>query len=310
MLHPEDHFPEYIDSSMRATFRECPRKFYWQYIRCRRAGGDSVHLVAGGAFARGLEIARRCFYILNYTAADSVALGLLALTKAYGTFVPPEKYKNKSWERTAGALVAYLDKYPLGRDYPPFVFGGNPCIEFSFAIPLSINHPDTGLPLLAVGRADQIIDYNGTPYGADEKTTGSLGPTWADKWALRAQFMQYAWAMAEHGINIAGFLVRGVALKVTGYDFAEAICQPQRHISRWYAQFNQDIQAMLRCWHENEWGLDFGDACNAYGGCPYRELVCSSTNPEPAISMYFERNIWNPLTKEKPDEALSLLKAT
>ena len=55
-------FPHAVDSTMLATFRSCPQKFFRQYVEHWKPKAESVHLVAGGAFASGIEAARRAFY--------------------------------------------------------------------------------------------------------------------------------------------------------------------------------------------------------------------------------------------------------
>ena len=44
-------FPHAVDSTMLATFRSCPQKFFRQYVEHWKPKAESVHLVAGGAFA-------------------------------------------------------------------------------------------------------------------------------------------------------------------------------------------------------------------------------------------------------------------
>ena len=52
-------FPLAVDSTMLGTFRSCPQKLYRQYLQHWKPRGESVHLVAGGAFAEGIEAAGR-----------------------------------------------------------------------------------------------------------------------------------------------------------------------------------------------------------------------------------------------------------
>ena len=92
-------FPHAVDSTMLATFRSCPQKFFRQYVQHWKPKAESVHLVAGGAFASGIEVARRAFYEQGMPAQDSETLGLQALIEHYGDFeCPPESAK--SFERT------------------------------------------------------------------------------------------------------------------------------------------------------------------------------------------------------------------
>jgi hypothetical protein len=147
-------FPPAIDSTTIAAFRSCPQRAFRQYMQHWKPAAESVHLVAGGAFADGIEAARRSFYEQGNSAEDSVAAGLAALIQRYGDFeCPPDSAK--SLERTAGALEFYFEQYPLGQDGAvPLKFAdGRHGIEFSFAQPLPINHPVSGDPILYTGRA-------------------------------------------------------------------------------------------------------------------------------------------------------------
>ena len=55
-------FPHSWDSTMLASFQSCPQKCFRTYLEHWKPKAESVHLVAGGAFARGVEVARKAFY--------------------------------------------------------------------------------------------------------------------------------------------------------------------------------------------------------------------------------------------------------
>ena len=165
-------FPSAIDSTTLAAFRSCPQKAFRTYFQHFKPLGESVHLVAGKAFAEGIEYARRAFYEQKLSPEDSVAAGLSALIQSYGDFeCPPESAK--SLERTAGALEFYFESYPLGVDAAiPLQFpDGRSGIEFSFAQPLPIPHPITGDPILYTGRADMIAELPCGPTISGELAT-------------------------------------------------------------------------------------------------------------------------------------------
>jgi len=135
-------FPEYIDSSMLSSFKACEELFRKTYVEHWKPKDSSVHLHAGGAFAKGLEVARRAFFTGEFIEPDytwlevpdappvkrlgwkssqqansidsetSIALGLQALLAAYGDFDCPED-SAKSASRMAGAFEYYFDNYPL-----------------------------------------------------------------------------------------------------------------------------------------------------------------------------------------------------
>lgn len=54
-------FPSVFDSSMLSAWKTCPSLFAHSYLQHWKPKGESVHLVAGKAFAKGLEVARTAF---------------------------------------------------------------------------------------------------------------------------------------------------------------------------------------------------------------------------------------------------------
>ena len=291
-------FPSLWDSSMLATLRSCKHKFMLEYLRNWKPKLESHHLHAGGAFAKGLEVARRSFYDGGKNAEESLQAGVGALLGAYGSFEPPSD-SPKTAARMAGALDFYFATWPLGSDPAlPSVINGKRAIEFSFAEPLPILHPTTGEPLIYCGRADQIVDFAGGRYVEDDKTASQLGATWSRQWDLRSQFTGYTWAARCAGIRVDGVLVRGVSILKTKYDRAEAVTyRPAWQVDRWLHQTCRDIQAAIACWKEGYWDWALDHACTEYGGCAFRQ-ICAVQDPEPFLRMNFEQRYWNPLTRE------------
>lgn len=293
-------FPVAIDSTFLGTFRSCPQKAFRMYMQHWKPASESVHLVAGKAFASGIEKARRCFYEEGCDPEDAVAAGLGELIKDYGDFECPAD-SAKSLERTAGALEFYFENYRLGSDHAtPVQFdNGKSGIEFSFAQPLPINHPVTGDPLLYTGRADMIANAYQGIFIYDEKTTSSLGASWARQWELRSQFTGYCWAGREFGLRPSGVIVRGISILKTKYDTVEAITYRSPYeIDRWLDQTCRDIERMIQCWKEGYWDYNLDHACSEYGGCALQS-VCKSSDPEAWLPTYFVQRVWNPLLREE-----------
>jgi hypothetical protein len=298
------HFPRVLDSSMIRSFRSCPQKFYLEYIHHWRPKTESVHLVAGGAYASGLEAARKAYYQEGLSEEDSIAKGLAQLIKSYGSYECPAD-SAKSLERTAGALEFYFSRYPLSTEQavPISLPSGGRGIEFSFAEPVDATNPETGEPLIYCGRMDMTCNYAGGVFGEDDKTTSYLGATWSKQWDQRSQFTGYCWGAARGGLPLQGFIIRGVSILKTKYDTQQAITyRPTWMIERWYAQLLRDIARMKRCWESGIWDYSLDGACDEYGGCVFRQ-PCMSKDPLPWLEGSFERRAWNPLTRteDKPD---------
>ena len=289
-------FPSIISSHILADFRSCPTKCARSHFQEWKPKLQSIHLHAGGAFAKGLEVTRRSFYEQGKGVEDSVSDGVRALLVAYGDF--DAQGHAKSAERMAEALVFYFGKWPLGADKPPYKFAnGSLGIEFAFATPLPFAHPVTQEPILYSGRADMICDVDGAPWVEDDKTATQLGNSWLNQWRLRSQFTGYCWSAQQAGIEVKGVNVRGVSILKTSYGNAEGIyARPQWMIDQWLEQVIRDLTRMEQAWESGKWDLNLDEACASYGGCEFLES-CESSSPMSWLPMQFERRHYDPISR-------------
>jgi hypothetical protein len=292
-------FPEVVDSTMIAEFRACPWKFFTTYLQHWKTRNLSVHLHAGAAFARGLEVGRKAFWDQGFPEQEAIALGMGALLTAYGDFECPED-SPKSADRMAAAYEYSMSMYPMSQErMPPIRLGDKHAIEFSFVEPLDFLHPTTGQPVLYSGRYDQIVEYAGQPFGFDDKTTGSMGAAWPKQWDLRSQFTAYCWGARRAKIPVAGFIVRGTGILKTKFDTQQAITyRAEWQIEQWMETLLQDLRDMQTYWERGFWKRNLSESCNAYGGCGYKK-VCQSQDPGPWLAVDFARRVWNPILREE-----------
>lgn len=303
-------FPEVIDNTAREQFFVCPQKFFRSTINKLAPRHTSEHLHFGGAFAMGLEVMRKGFYDVGYSPEDALLAGTEAAIRYYGDYEPPEG-SFKTLENLILALDFYARTRPLETDYvkPHKLSSGKHAIEFTFAIPLPINHPVTGNPLLYAGRFDMLAEYQNTLFVMDDKTTSRLGPTWDRQWKLNSQFTGYCWAAQQHNLPVAGAIIRGQSILKYGFEPAEAIVyRPQWMIDRWYHQLLKDVQDMIDRWTDqyvkgfpDSFDYALGAACTAYSGCEFAKL-CLSQNPESWIRSDYKQRHWNPLLKDPEGE--------
>jgi hypothetical protein len=300
-MRAEPQFPSIFDSTMLSSLKSCQHRFFNEYVLNYKPKELSVHLHAGASFASGLEAARTAFYVEGKSAEDAEALGIGALMKHYGDFQWPAD-SAKSLERMAGAMEFYFDNYPLGADgaEPITLASGKRGIEISFAEPLPLSHPVTGDPLLYCGRLDMAAKFAQGLFVEDDKTTSQLGATWSKQWDLRSQFTGYCWGLWKAaGIKPNGVLVRGVSILKTKYETQQAITyRSDAQIEEWYQVTLDAIEEALRRWKSGYWRKTLDHACNEYGGCAFRQ-PCMSPDPEPWLETYFERRLWNPLTRQE-----------
>ena len=296
-------FPQVLSNSLISAYKSCPLKAFYSGIYKIRPKSGSVHLHAGKVYADALDTFRQYYYSGACDFEDARMMGAEVLIKSYGDYEPPSGKENKSWDRTLGAYLYYLKTYhPKSDILRPATINGRIASEFSFAEPLhpDLVHPDTGEPLLYSGRYDSIMEM-GSPnvlFAYDDKTTSSLGPTWADQWELRSQFTGYAWGAQHYGIDLQGTIIRGISILKTKYGHAQGIVyHPQFHIDRWYRSTIHTVLRMIEDYKQGFWDSNLDQACSMYGGCDYRQL-CTSPQPESWVDIYYETNRWNPLTGE------------
>lgn len=305
-------FPRVVDSTIRSDFVSCATKGYYSFIRKLGSKDPSIDLIAGGAFAKGLEVVRGLFYSedsdVRGNLAKSLEAGMMAAIEEYtrelGANEVPEHKAQKGPDRVVTALAAYFDKWHPAVDHiQPAFLNGRPQVEYTFSVPLPLLHPETKEPLLYAGRFDLVGMYNGQLVGVDEKTTSQLGATWVNQWNLRGQFTGYCWALRQFQFPAVGMIVRGVSfLKQTksnpvGHEFSESIqMRAEWQIEAWYQQLLQDIHRMLLAYESGWYDQAFGDACSAYTGCPFQRL-CTSHDPENWIEGYYGMRDWDPLKK-------------
>ena len=292
-------FPELLDNTALSSFKKCPLDWYYSSLRNLAHKGKNIHLHAGGSYAAGLEAARRAFYDQGADEETAIVAGLQTLTLFWGDHDVPLD-EAKSFPRVFLALIEYFIQYPLETDIiKPFrLANGKSAIEFTFAVPLSINHPVTGQPLLYGGRFDMLAERDGVLFAEDDKTASQLGSQWNRNWLLDSQFTGYTFAAQSFGYPVAGAIIRGLSFLKGGFGHAQSIVyRPDWQIERWLETTEYCVKQMILLWESNYFPPTLDkSACNSYGGCAYSPL-CESRDPEAWIPVHYEPRNWNPLEK-------------
>jgi hypothetical protein len=303
----EHRFPIVIDSSMRVDYCACPRKFYLRHVLGLAPIGTSIHLTAGSAYADALETFRKSYYGAEEDFETARARGVEALLITYGN--PDfDVSEAKQWYRMVDAFLAYLVNWNPATDYmKPAMFDGKPAVEFSFALPIheELVHPQSGDPLLYVGRFDMLGKMNNTLFVEDDKTTGRLGQQWSGQWDLRSQFTGYCWGAQQYGHPVGGAIIRGTAILKTKITHAEAIVyRPKFMIQRWLKRLQGNVAMMCAAFEglmTAELDVDaafpnYGEengSCASYSGCSYK-MLCESPDPANWVDGNFEVSYWDP----------------
>lgn len=291
--------PSVWTSTNLAILKECPFKFRVSILDGWSLKHDpKIHLGAGGTFASAIEATRRAHYVSGQPEDLAIAEGALVVLKsdlAWGSDLP-SRNRAKGLEGVLYAFLEYWTQWPLTAS-APIVLPSAQGIEFSFAEELPF--PELDRPLF-IGRADAILEQRSGTWIVDEKTCSGFGPSWADQWQLRSQFIGYSWAADRMGLSIRGTAVRGVAMLIGGPEFAEALnfMPHPRLINDWLDSTEEVLLSAQTYAHKNFWPKALGEPCNAYGGCQFRN-VCLSRFPQERLESDFEQSWYNPLTRER-----------
>ena len=340
-------FPLSIDSTMLSAFDSCPHKFFVEFILKRAPTGKSPHLHAGGALAAAVETVRNCIYTDGLSLEQSLAKAWLVYTKYWGMYEPPEDI-DKTYINMFAAVIEYFYHWnPLEDTIQPHIKpDGKPAVEFTFGLPVNVNNPDTGDPILYSGRYDMLGEYHPSRLLSivDDKTTKNFSYLWSRQWDMRGQFHGYIRASQEYGYNCEHYTVRGIAIQKTQFKFQEhgPIRIPKWKLNEWYENAIWKIKLMVHMYSamkdamikaegkgidpmsvaHTAWAKSFGDACSSYAGCQYKSL-CMEQNQHKYYSEMQER-LWDPMAKnptekskmrfedqedvQAPDELMALLK--
>lgn len=306
----ESKFPAVIDNTIRKAFVGCPTQAMYRHVmNMRPSTEESVDLLFGGAFAAGVETARKAFYEMLRPVQDAIQMGIEVALAHYGDFRAPDRsYKTR--DRLVGALRFYFETWPLGEDgLTPFPGG----IECTFSIELPLLHPDTLQPIRYAGRYDLLAhDSSNRIYIVDEKTTSRLGDSWNAQWDLDSQMTGYIWSVLHERGYVIGqpdtapdvevmAQIRGISILVRDYGHVEIpLMRPLWMIDRWYNQMLRDVTRMVRSYNSGSWDVALhASSCVAYNRpCDYSPL-CRSPNPERLLEGSYKQVVWNPLAVKK-----------
>jgi len=300
-------FPSKVDNTMLAEWQRCETAWMRGFLLHLAPPAPSIHLHAGAAFAKGLEVARISFHDKGKSVPEALRDGLAAIIQAYGNFVPVEtRQGDKSLDNVIKAYDAYFQRYPLDSDILKTfrAADGKLMVEFNFSIPTEVKNPSTGDPILYCGRFDRLATRQDALFVTDEKTATQLGEQWAAQWDLEGQFLGYVYAAKLYGYPVAGATLRGVGLLKTKITFAETtLHKGQWQLDRWWEEAHKKLRRMVDAY--NRWDFQLALAkgsCAAFGGCAYK-IMCESPEPDRWLNQ-FRIRVWDPLAKDHGEKLL------
>lgn len=295
---PTFPIPHTFDNSGIADYKKCPALYRYKHIIRKTATGNT-DLIAGGAYAKGMETFRRLYWLEGRPEREAYEAGLHDLRETYGDFVPPDIKAGKSLDRMIQAFEGYFKRWPPAAEvFTPIkqTLEGADSVEMSFMIPIpEIEHPE-GKPVLYNGRFDALVQVRSSKliYVLDDKTTSQMGPNWVSQWSMTAQMLGYTWAARQLGYACSGVLIRGVCMTKEIKFEQVPITFPQYKIDNWYNSMTQWVRRILVACATNDFPPIFDFPCNMGLGCSFREICDASPKVANSLLQGLADYRWNP----------------
>lgn len=193
----------------------------------------------------------------------------------------------------ARAVVWYLDHYATDPLKTFILPSGKPAVELSFRLPLPIEV--AGNPMLLCGHIDRAVEFNGSLWASDYKTTKSLTRQFFDTFELSHQMTGYAVAgKAILEQPVKGVWIDGIALQVRGVKLARAPTTRSAGQVKEYFELLTDVaERAERAYDTDHYPMNTAS-------CYFCEFKTICKQPpefrDKHINMHYERKPgWNPL---------------
>ena len=286
------------DSTSLGTFKECPRKYYYQHLEgWRKIGRPKVDLEFGLIYHAALETYDKRRASGN-THAESVraAVHFTLHSTWNGLRGAPMEFEDtiKTRFTLLRSVVWYLEQFENDPCETVILADGRPAVELSFRLPV-----DNGLVLC--GHLDRVVDFQGSKYVIDRKTTKTtISSYYFDRYAPDNQMSLYTLA----GRIILSSPVRGVIIDAVqiavGFTRFERgfVSRSEGELEEWLSQAYAWI-ASAQAMSEKPVAESFpmnDKSCHNYGGCPFRSVCASDPRTREAVlESEYRREYWNPL---------------
>lgn len=292
------------DSTSMGTFKECPRKYYYQIIKGWVPRELSVHLHFGLIYHAAIEGYHRLRatgvpHAQALRAATHFCLKATWDDKLHRPWSSDHKTKNRfTLVRT---VVWYLTTFGPNDSITTVILAdGRPAVELSFRFPTSYVSPD-GSPYIMCGHLDRLGSLEGVMYGCDYKTTSwQINDTFFQKYSPDNQMSTYSYGgKVVFAQPIKGIIIDAAEIKVTFSRFQRGFApRSDTQLDEWYDQwgwFVKQAENMALGGQEKNYPMN-DKSCTHFGGCPFQP-ICGK---DPAVrdiwlKANFVTRIWDPL---------------
>lgn len=283
-----------IDNTKRSCFSQCPKKYYWQFVRHLKSLKGSTALRFGSTYHAFQEEYRR----QKLLGADLQYCKGSATLKATEVWTQESEcgqlfeHDYRTYLQCSDTFHQYLDFYGE-TDFKPLM------VEHVFSVPFAAwGHYE----VMFEGKIDLIGSLDDDVLSVvDDKTSGYTAyHVFAEK---RAQLMGYCWVanklhpefkINQAYINLALVKQSGkVGNKVVTTEFNRMpYLYSNKDIEDWYSMMQGECKQLCEAHEKNNFYPIFESCQTKYGACDYVTL-CGMSNPDEAyIKANFIEKKW------------------
>jgi len=302
-----------IDNSTLETLTTCPRAMEYGKLYKRIFAGDKPSLTFGSAVHNALEYR---YKTCKNKAPDEVQWQAQAdVIEKYFLTNPAveDDYRTSSW------AIDLMKKYNQIYNVEPFNVlvdaKGETLCELSFSLPLFDYPLDRmgikSVPVIYIGRIDLPVQWDGSIWILDHKTTSMLGAQYFEAATMSSQQLGYVWAFQElTKQKCQGFIINAIRVKQPpakpkdGLDawWRESFQRQRYHVQpeqlvEWKANTIALVREFFYHYEQQYFPQKTSWCIGKYGKCQYFD-VCTlpQGNRETMLrSTLFQDNIWSPL---------------
>ena len=250
-----------IDNFALTNFQSCPAKYDLRILQHWQSRRKSAALGFGGTFHEGLA---------EWYRSGDRAKAMMALSEAWPQFTPIDDYRTK--EKCVSTLIEYFKTYPA-ETFSIVGAPSNPMVECVFTLDTGLTLDD-GEPIEYGGIFDGIVEFGGSVYVLEHKTTSQLGSTYFNQFKPNNQVTGYTWAAGLlSGKRVGGAIINAIGVfKSSASRFDRQITtRSQQEIEDWLINVQATCQQIRDCERRGYWPLYTG-SCTMYGRCEYHDV--------------------------------------
>ena len=279
-----------VDFTMMSTFCLCRRKYHYRMERGLVLPTPATAPSFGGAIHKGLD--------RLYTSKMEDVTGAVEIFK--NGFVEQLDVDDKRTHVLGEWILKNYQEVYKEQPLTALVVEK----EFELLMP--------GTQRKFIGRIDKIVDWDGTLWIMDHKTTSQLGATYGKSVEPNAQYTGYVWAAREMGYNVVGVIVDAILVakgllqaasraRLTPLARFDAY-RSQKQLEEWVKEREGILKDLTYSEENGHWPMDgtFNGMCTYYGECGYRRLCIEEAGlRDRVIGMDYKVDHWDPRSKKE-----------